>query len=271
MVESVKNLYESLRKPHLKQVFFRSLPLNRKLLLWYANKLIEADSNVETVERLKELDLLRRQGKSLTFISNHLTYADSHIIETMFIRSGFKGMADHLVHIAGQKTYEFSRRFLTRSLNTVRVYQPKANIDSMIKKKMNSRALKWAARLKRKGYSLLVFPEGTRTRMAKRFNMKSGNPRSTIYFRNSLVVPLALMGPEELMPVGRTLPHPGKIRLRIGNPINHSDLESEFREKNKNASEKELQQALMAHYMSQINELLDEHYRYKEPGQVPGI
>jgi 1-acyl-sn-glycerol-3-phosphate acyltransferase len=271
MVESVKNLYESLRKPRLKQVFFRSLPLNRKLLLWYANKLIEKDSTVETIERVRELDSLRRSGKSLTFISNHLTYADSHIIETMFIRSRFKEMADYLVHIAGQKTYELSRYFLTRSLNTIRVYQPKANIDSMMKKKMNSRALKWAARLKRKGYSLLVFPEGTRTRMAKRFNLKSGNPRSTIYFRSSLVVPLALMGPEQLMPVGGTLPRPGKIRLRIGNPINHSEFESEFREKHKDASEKELQQGLMANYMDQINELLDEDYRYKQPGQVPGI
>ena len=128
-------------------------------------------------------------------------------------------MAYHLVHIAGQKTYEFSRRFLTRSLNTIRVYQPKANVEGMIKKKMNSRALKWASRLKRKGYSLLVFPEGTRTRMEKRFNLKSGNPRTTIYFRNSLVVPLALMGPENLMPVGRTLPHPGNIRLRVGKSI----------------------------------------------------
>ena len=271
MVESIKNLFESIKQPDLKQVFFRSLPLNRKLLLWYANRLISKESTIETVEHLKELNALRKSGHALTFISNHLTYADSHIIETMLIRSGFKDMADHLVHIAGQKTYELSRRFLTRSLNTIRVYQPKANIDSMLKKKMNSRALKWAARLKRKGYSLLVFPEGTRTRMAKRFNMKGANPRSTMYFRNSLVVPLALMGPEELMPVGRTLPHPGRIRLRVGNPVNHTDLEHEFREKKQHHSEKELQQALMSHYMNQINELLDQDYKYKEPDQVPGI
>jgi glycerol-3-phosphate O-acyltransferase len=271
MFESIKNLYESLKKPPLKQVFFRSLPLNRKLLLWYANQLIREDSAVETVEQLNELNSLRQSGHALTFISNHLTYADSHIIETMMIRSGFKNMADHIVHIAGQKTYELSRYFLTRSLNTIRVYQPKANIDRMIKKKMNARALKWAARLKRKGYSLLLFPEGTRTRMEKRFNLKSGNPRSTIYFRNSLVVPLALMGPEELMPVGRTLPHSGTIRLRIGKIVKHSDLEQEFRDKNRNLSEKEFQQSLMSYYMKQLNDLLAPEYQYKEPDQVPGI
>ena len=271
MFESISNLFESLKNPSLKQVFFRSLPLNRKLLLWYANRLITKDSTVETIEQLKELDTLRKSGHALTFISNHLTYADSHIIEILLIRSGFKKMADHLVHIAGQKTYELSRRFLTRSLNTVRVYQPKANVEGMIKKKMNSRALKWAARLKRKGYSLLVFPEGTRTRIGKRFNLKGGNPRTTIYFRDSLVVAIALMGPEELLPVGRTLPHSGKIRLRIGKLTNHSELEKEFRGKNKHHSEKELQQTLLSHYMHEINDLLAPEYKYKEPDQVPGI
>ncbi|HSE40157.1 MAG TPA: lysophospholipid acyltransferase family protein [Acidobacteriota bacterium] len=271
MFESLSNIFESLRKPHLKQVFFRSLPLNRKLLLWYADKLISKDSTIDSIEQLREIDSMRKSGQAFTFISNHLTYADSHIIETLFIRNGFKDLADHLVHVAGQKTFEFSRRFLTRSLNTIRVYQPKADIEGMLKKKMNSRALKWAERMKRKGYSLLVFPEGTRTRMVKRFNLKSGNPRTTIYFRKSLVVPLALMGAENLMPVGRSLPRPGSIRLKIGNPINHIQLEEEFRKKKEYQSEKEFQQALLRDYMNQINDLLAPEYRYKEPDQVPGI
>ena len=135
---------------------------------------------------------------------------------------------------------------------------------------MNSRALKWAARQKRKGYSLLVFPEGTRTRMAKRFNLKGANPRTTIYFRNSLVVPLGLMGSEEIMPVGRVLPRPATINLRVGKPINHAELERELRQKNPQQSEKELQQTLMLHYMNQINNLLKPEYTYKEPAQVPG-
>lgn len=263
MFRIFQNLYESLRKPHLKQVYFRSLPFNRKLLLWYANRLVKNESTIDSLDQLNEIDQLRRSGQPLTFVCNHLTYADSHIIEMMFIRFGFKNMADHIVHIAGQKTFEISRRFLTRSLNTIRVYQPKANIDRMIKKKMNSRALRWAGHLKRKGYSLQVFPEGTRTRMVKRFNLKGANPRTTIYFRHSMVVSLGLMGSEEIMPVGKILQRPATIYLRVGKAINHTELEHEFRQKNPQQSEKDLQQSLMLHYMNQINNLLKPEYTYE--------
>jgi 1-acyl-sn-glycerol-3-phosphate acyltransferase len=264
MISRVQNIYESLRKPKLKEVYFQSLPFNRNLLFWYANKIVKTDSSIDSIDQLRQIDELRRSGQPLTFISNHLTYADSHVIEMMFIRSGFQDMADHIIHIAGQKTFELTRRFLTRSLNTIRVYQPKANIDRIVKKKMNSRALRWAARQKRKGYSLLVFPEGTRSRMAKRFNLKGGNPRTTIYFRNSIVVPLALMGSEEMMPVGKALPRAATIILHIGKPIRHADLEKELRLKNPEQTEKELQQTALQYYMNQINNLLKPEYAFKE-------
>jgi 1-acyl-sn-glycerol-3-phosphate acyltransferase len=270
MAKIIQNIYESLSKPPLKQVYFQSLPLNRNLLLWYANRIVKQDSTIDSISKLKEIDELRRSGQPLTFISNHLTYADSHVIEIMFIRFGFEGLANHMIHIAGQKTFEIWRYSLTRSLNTIRVYQPKASIDRMLKKKMNSRALRWAARQKRKGYSLLVFPEGTRTRMEKRFNLKSGNPRTTIYFRNSFVVPLALMGSEEMMPVGKILPRAATVNLRIGKPINHPDLEQELRQKNPEQSEKDLQQTALLYYMNQINNLLNPEYAYQETAQVPG-
>jgi 1-acyl-sn-glycerol-3-phosphate acyltransferase len=270
MAKIIQNIYESLRKPPLKQVYFESLPLNRNLLLWYANRIIKKDSSIDSISQLKEIDELRRSGQPLTFISNHLTYADSHVIEMMFIRSGFEDMANHMIHIAGQKTFEIWRYSFTRSLNTIRVYQPKASIDRMLRKKMNSRALRWAARQKRQGYSLLVFPEGTRTRLEKRFNLKSGNPRTTIYFRNSLVVPLALMGSEEMMPVGRILPRPATINLRIGKPIHHRALEQELRQKHPEQSDKELQQSTLLQYMNQINNLLKPEYAYIETAHVPG-
>lgn len=263
MAKIIQNIYESLRKPNLKEVYFPSLSFNRNLLFWYANRIVKKDSTIDSISQLNEINELRRSGQPLTFICNHLTYADSHVIAMMFIRSGFEDMANHIIHIAGQKTFEMSRRFLTRSLNTIRVYQPKANIDRMLKKKMNSRALRWAAHQKRKGYSLLVFPEGTRTRLAKRFNLKGGNPRTTIYFRNSIVVPLGLMGSEEIMPVGKILPRQATINLRIGKPIHHRTLEQEFRQKHPEQSEKELQQSTLFHYMNQINNLLKPEYAYQ--------
>lgn len=261
MIQAARNLIESVRRPKVKEVFFPSLPFNRRLLLWYANRLVKHDSQVEPVEKLQEINDLRKNGSPLTFICNHLTYADSHIIEALLVRFGLKDLADHLVHIAGQKTFQISRRPLTRSLNTVRVYQPKADIEGMVKKKMNTRALRWAARLKRKGYSLLVYPEGTRTRLMKHFNLFSANPKTTIYFRQSFVVPLALMGSEKIMPVGSVLQKPATVHLKVGTPILHSEFEETVRREQVGRSDRELRQVLMTRYMEQINHLLNPEYR----------
>ncbi len=156
------------------------------------------------------------------------------------------------------------RRFLTRSLNTVRVYQPGARIDKETRKKMNSRALKWAAHLKKHGYSVLVFPEGTRTRLHRRFNIYGANPRTTIYFRHSYVVPLALMGSEKIIPVGGILPRPAPVLLRIGQPLDYDAIELKFRDENPGLSESELRSGIILFFMNQINSLLDPDYRYKE-------
>ena len=270
MFSAFLNFFESFRTPPVKKVFFPSLPWNRKLVLRYAGHLVQEGSVVEPTGRLHTADELRKQGNSLTFICNHLTYADSHIIEALFLRLGFRDLADHIIHIAGQKTYEISRRFLTLSLNTVRVYQPKADIDKLLKRRMNARALKWAAHQKRRGYSLLVFPEGTRTRRHRRFSLHAANPKTTIYFRGSSVVPLALMGSEKIMPVGRLLPLPADVRLRVGEPLQHSAIEAKLREENRETSESDLRQKIMTYYMAQINSLLDPAYQFRGD-QAPGM
>ncbi len=257
-----RDVVESVRSPHLRRVFFRSLSFNRRLILWYANRLVRPESQIETTERLHTIDELRKKGRSFTFISNHLTYADSHIIEVLLIRFGFADLARHIIHIAGQKTFDFSRRFFTRSLNTVRVYQPKARINKEFKKRMNARALKWAAHLKRRGYSVLVYPEGTRTRKHRTFNLTSANPRTIIFFRHSSVIPVALMGAEKIMPVGKILQNRAAVQLRIGEPIDHSQLEAQFRKENPHHTDFQLNQELISHYMNKINDLLNPEYRF---------
>lgn len=257
----IRDFIESLRNQQ-KRVFFRSIPLNRKLIFWYAQHIVKQNSRVEPLEGLQEIDRIRKSGNPLVFICNHLTYADSHLIETLLMRFEFTDLAEHLIHVAGQKTYDISRRWFTRSLNTIRVYQPKAGKSKKFKRKMNSRALQWAAHMMRKGYSLLVFPEGTRTRHHKRFNRNSANPRITIYFRNSQVVPIALMGAEKIMPIGKVLQRPGSILLRIGRPFIHSELESDYRARHPQRSDAEVNHALMQLYMQEIDRLLDPEYQH---------
>ena len=261
MFQAVRNTLESLRTPPTKKVFFPSLSFNRKVLFWYTGRVVNEDSVLENIERLKQIEELRLNGKPVTFLCNHLTYADSHIIETLLIRNGFRGLADRIIHVAGQKTFEIYRRFMTRSLSTIRVYQPKASIDAALRKRMNPRALKWASHLKRRGYCLLVFPEGTRTRRFLRFNQLSASPRVIAYFRHSYVVPLALMGAEKIMPVGRLLPTRAAVRLRIGRPSDFTVTEKAYKENHSHQSESDQRRGLVLLFMKQINELLDPQYR----------
>jgi 1-acyl-sn-glycerol-3-phosphate acyltransferase len=257
----LRDLLESIRTPGRREVFFRSIRINRRIIFWYAKKLIRPDSLIEPLERLNTINHLRKGGRPVTFICNHLTYADSHIIEMLLIRSGYQDVASHIIHIAGQKTFDFIRRPFTRSLNTIRVYQPKAKIEKQAKRRMNARALKWAAHLKRRGYIVLVFPEGTRTRRHKRFNPDAANPKSTIYFRHSTVIPLGLMGAEKIMPVGSVLQKAATVILRVGEPIDHDHLEESMREQNPQISDHELRRQLMSYYMQKIQELLEPEYQ----------
>jgi 1-acyl-sn-glycerol-3-phosphate acyltransferase len=263
MLSAVKDFYESFRYPNAKQVFFPALRTNRKIVLSYANRLVKPESKIENIEHLEAAERLRKQKKGVTFICNHLTYADSHVIEAMLIRSGFSRLAGHLIHIAGQKTFQLLRRPFTRSLNTIRVYQAKANVDILLKKKMNSRALKWAAHQQRRGFALLVFPEGTRSRLNGRFNLPHANPKTTLYFRNSLIVPMGLMGAEKILPLGKLNTRPAKVLLRIGKPIEHAQVAKELRLQHPDGSERQIRQTLIQYYMGQINDLLVSEYQYQ--------
>ena len=81
----------------------------------------------------------------------------------------------------------------------------------------------WASRLSSSGLSLIVFPEGTRSRdgRVERFKglsfhvaLEAGMP----------VVPLAVVGSRHVMLKGRLATHPGRARLVVHDPIDTSGL-----------------------------------------------
>jgi 1-acyl-sn-glycerol-3-phosphate acyltransferase len=81
-----------------------------------------------------------------------------------------------------------------------------------------------AAQKIRDGYSLLIFPEGGRTRHDDMSRFKPGAAYIAIAAQCP-IVPMAIVGTREILPPGSSNLRPGRGELRIGEPISTEGLE----------------------------------------------
>ena len=81
----------------------------------------------------------------------------------------------------------------------------------------------WASRLTSKGLSLIVFPEGTRSRDGRVGRFKGGS--FLLALEAGLpIVPLSVVGSRHVMLKGRLATYPGRVRLVVHDPIDTSRL-----------------------------------------------
>ena len=78
--------------------------------------------------------------------------------------------------------------------------------------------------LSTKGNTLILFPEGTRTKDGTLGRFRSGVVRLARQ-ANVPVVPCHLAGGLQAWPKGRPLPRPAKLRLHIGAPLSHRQFD----------------------------------------------
>jgi len=75
------------------------------------------------------------------------------------------------------------------------------------------------------GASVIIFPEGTRSPDGKLQPFKAGGMQLAIRSGVELV-PVAIMGTREILPKGKLLSRPGKVLIRIGEPVSSRDFTS---------------------------------------------
>ena len=80
------------------------------------------------------------------------------------------------------------------------------------------RSIEEAARRIKSGQSVVIYPEGTRTRDGRLMPFKKGGFHLAID-SGADIVPMAIEGTRALMPRGAMLIRPGEVRLQIGEPI----------------------------------------------------
>ena len=81
----------------------------------------------------------------------------------------------------------------------------------------------WASRLTSLGLSLIVFPEGTRSRDGRVARFKGGSFYLALE-AGLPVVPLSVIGSRHVMLKGRLATYPGRVRLVVHDPIDTSRL-----------------------------------------------
>ena len=80
------------------------------------------------------------------------------------------------------------------------------------------RSIRTAVELIRKGWNLLLYPEGTRSRTGRMGPFKPGVGVLARFTRRP-VVPIHVSGGRQVLPCGALIPRPGRIRVRFGPPL----------------------------------------------------
>jgi len=158
-------------------------------------------------------------------LCNHSAYFDSTAIDSMLAWGGNADIADRLFSAAGPKVYtDLFRRVAAGCINTLPVPQSTnfSHTAQMSGRELARRAIKSmkaAGDALDDGYVLLLFPEGSRTRTGRMGPFLRGVHRYLGVRKNLHVIPTALVGTSQIMPVGDTTLGPAPASLIFGSPI----------------------------------------------------
>jgi 1-acyl-sn-glycerol-3-phosphate acyltransferase len=153
--------------------------------------------------KVEGLEKITRDG-SYVFVSNHLSYMDTPVVLAN-IPVRFRFLAKR-----GLFQLPFLGWHLARA-GHIRV--PREDARAAVK------TMTLAAQVVREeGISLLIFPEGGRSRTGEMRDFKEGAAFIAIKAGVPLV-PMALKGTREILPFGSGIVRPGNVTMRIGDPI----------------------------------------------------
>jgi 1-acyl-sn-glycerol-3-phosphate acyltransferase len=169
----------------------------------------------ETSAEVFGLDNLEGVRGPVMFISNHSSHLDASIIMVTLPPKWRDSTAT-----AAAKDYFFDVWW--RSAFTALVYA-----GFPVERGAGERATQKAKELIRDGWSIIVFPEGTRSTDGWLQRFRHGTSRLALEM-NMPVVPIAIVGAYAAMPKGRSWPRRGRppIRVRYGQPIHPREGET---------------------------------------------
>lgn len=157
-------------------------------------------------------------------LCNHTSYMDSSVIDALVASSGHPDLAAKIISAAGPKVYAtLFRRFAALCLNTLPVPQSTslghtARLSPRELARMALQSVKQAHECLEAGHTLLIFPEGSRTRTGRLQPFLQAVYRY-LALDGLQVVPTALTGCRDIMDLETEQCVPGPVTLTFGAPL----------------------------------------------------
>ncbi|WP_405010726.1 lysophospholipid acyltransferase family protein [Kitasatospora sp. NBC_01539] len=159
----------------------------------------------------------RRGGVILA--SNHLSFVDSVVIPLTAPRQVFFLAKAEYFTGTGIKG-AISRAFFTSAINAVPVERGDYRSAAA--------SLDQALGILNDGNAFGIYPEGTRSLDGRLYRGKTGVAWLALT-AGVPVVPVALEGPQEILPVGRRIPRVRRVTVRFGAPLHFTELHGQAR------------------------------------------
>lgn len=158
---------------------------------------------VRRLTRVEGLANLPLQGP-FVLVSNHLSFADHFVYDTLL----FAVRGDQGAFLTKAESFVGLRGRWFRAVGAIPVDRDAPARASLLA----------ADRVLSAGRVLVVYPEGTRNPRPPLLDFKDGGFRFAVRAEVP-VVPAALWGTQDVLPVGSRMPRTGQIRVAIGAPL----------------------------------------------------
>lgn len=226
MIEKVASIIDALPNN-------LSLYISQKIVNYILNKYAD-------IEICGEENIKNEEGKGILFVCNHLSNSDGLVLNVLLKKYD-------VAFIAGEKLY--SDKFTKLGAKTVQTINIKPNSADM-------EAIKSVIKRLKGGKSVLLFPEGTRSRTGGLIQPKKG---VSLFVRmsNATIIPIGLSGTNILMPVNKEGNmskesfSKAKIKINIGKSY-------KIDKKEENMTKEEYEESIVNKIMESIAEILPE-------------
>lgn len=182
-------------------------------------------STLEGAHHLRDASV---QGPTL-IVCNHLAYCDTVLKDLVLSQAGADDLGARLTAVAGPKVYETPfRRMASLAIGTLKTAQSTAiaHSDAQLSPRQVAEiavgTMRTAQDLMRAGELVVLYGEGSRSR-DQRLGSFIKAIRKYANVEGCRLVPVAIAGSDEVMPIGQLLMHPGQVQVRIGSPVPVAD------------------------------------------------